>query len=157
LSRIALRDGTAADADLLTALCFRAKAHWGYSQDLLDGWADELTVSPLQFKKFMVRCACDETGCIVGFAMLSLAPPTAELEHLHVDPAVHKTGVGRSLLSDMMEYARQSGCTRLELDSDPHATGFYQKLGGVRIGNTPSAIIAGRSLPRLQIAIPSAS
>ena len=45
------------------------------------------------------------------------------------------------------------GAAALEIDADPHAAGFYERMGAVRIGETPSSLIPGRSLPRLRLLI----
>ena len=52
LSRVTvtIERADAAEADelapVLTALCRRAKAHWGYPADLLARWADDLRIEP---------------------------------------------------------------------------------------------------------------
>ena len=38
---------------------------------------------------------------------------------------------------------------RLEVDSDPHAEGFYRAMGMRRTGQASSGSIAGRMLPHL--------
>src|SRR5437660_879627 len=41
-----IRPAVETEAQLLSALAMRAKAHWGYSAEVLEGWRAELAVSP---------------------------------------------------------------------------------------------------------------
>ena len=41
-----IRPAVETEAELLSALAMRAKAHWGYSAEALEGWRAELAVSP---------------------------------------------------------------------------------------------------------------
>ena len=34
-----------ADADLLTQIALKSKAFWGYSDELIESWRDDLTIS----------------------------------------------------------------------------------------------------------------
>lgn len=45
------------EAEALTALIMRSKAHWGYSQELLDGWRSALTLRAETIERDPVYCA----------------------------------------------------------------------------------------------------
>ncbi len=60
------------------------------------------------------------------------------------------SGVGKALLRHALRTARENGALGLEVASDPHAEGFYRKLGARRIGVVPSHP-EGRKLPLLRI------
>jgi predicted N-acetyltransferase YhbS len=64
-------------------------------------------------------------------------------------------GIGRMLLDDALRTARACGARALVIDSDPHAEGFYLRMGAARTGEVP-ADVAGvrRVLPRLRIPLP---
>jgi hypothetical protein len=47
--------------------------------------------------------------------------------------------------------ARAGGASALELDADPNAVGFYERMGARQVGETPSSVVPGRSLPRMRI------
>ena len=44
-------------APLLTDLCRRSKAHWGYERDLLDRWASDLAITPDDIDRDVVLIA----------------------------------------------------------------------------------------------------
>ena len=78
-------------------------------------------------------------------------PEAAELELLFVDPPAIGTGVGRALLLDALDRAREAGLGALTIESDPDAEPFYLAAGAARIGTRVSPA-TGRELPLLRIA-----
>lgn len=144
-----LRPGRAGDATALTALALRSKAHWGYSDALLELWRDELRFTPASIAEQEVIVA-EREGTLLGVVALSFDGDTAEVEHLWVDPSAMGAGVGRLLFARGVERARAWGVRRLVIDADPNALGFYLRQGARRIGSVP-ARPAGRTLPRLVV------
>jgi predicted N-acetyltransferase YhbS len=74
------------------------------------------------------------------------------LEHVWVDPSVHRHGIGRDLVRTALAEARSRGATVVELLADPYATGFYDRLGARHAGDV-SAPMPGartRTLPRYE-------
>jgi GNAT superfamily N-acetyltransferase len=73
----------------------------------------------------------------------------AEVLMMFVAPGTLRAGLGRRLWAHLEDTARAAGARRLEVDSDPHAEGFYRAMGMHPAGEAPSGSIAGRLLPRL--------
>jgi glucosamine-phosphate N-acetyltransferase len=82
-------------------------------------------------------CAVED-GEIVGFASLSMKSSLwqeallANLDELVVDEAWRGRGIGGALIDYVVEIARKTGCSRLELDSAFHRTDaheFYERRG----------------------------
>lgn len=75
---------------------------------------------------------------LAGFA--STAPGRVagalELEDLFVDPALMRRGVARALIAALVERARASGVSRLEVDANDHALAFYEQVGFVVEGTS---------------------
>lgn len=80
------------------------------------------------------RVAVDDHGRVVGFATVARAGGTAELEDLFVDPARMRQGIGRALVLDAVARLRAQGAERLEVTANPHAVGFYARMGFVAAG-----------------------
>jgi len=80
-----IQAGHSTDAQRLTAIAHAAKRHWGYSEELMALWEDELTLSPQFIASHPVFCAARD-GEIIGLYALSRQGETCELEHLWVDP-----------------------------------------------------------------------
>jgi GNAT superfamily N-acetyltransferase len=70
------------------------------------------------------------------------------LEDLWVLPAYIGRGVGRRLFRHAASQARMQGADAFELDADPHAEAFYQRMGCRVIGQRLSEW--GRWIPRMR-------
>lgn len=147
---IAIRLATEADAAPLSQLALRSKAHWGYAADLLATWAEELRVRPESCRAGDVWVA--EIGQhIVGFAEVDQRDDGLWLDGLWIDPGWMRQGIGRRLFETVLDAARSRGQQSLLAEVEPHAIGFYMRMGAVEIGANPSSIIPGRLLPVMQI------
>lgn len=94
----------------------------------------------------------EDSGRPVGvYSLEDLPGGDVELGHLFVEPARFGTGIGRQLVAHACRTARALGFTRLVIQGDPHAEGFYRRCGGSRIGERESASIPGRMLPLFEI------
>lgn len=136
------------EAGPLSELAFRSKAHWGYDDEFMRACRATLEVTT----EFMSRAdvyVAEVAGRVAGF--YSLTPWNADLElyHFFVDPPAMGNGVGRRLWDDAVRRASELGHSRLLIQSDPYAEGFYLKLGAERIGEVPSGAVPGRTLPLL--------
>jgi GNAT superfamily N-acetyltransferase len=137
------------EADALNALARRAKAHWGYDAEFMDRVSDAMTLSAADIDLHEVWVLEDASG-LVGFHRVIPGDP-AEIEDMWVDPPAMGAGRGRRLFEHAVDIARLGGARALELDADPNAVGFYERMGLERIGETASTLIPGRALPRLRL------
>ncbi|MEM9605318.1 MAG: GNAT family N-acetyltransferase [Pseudomonadota bacterium] len=150
-----LRDAVAADAALLTAIAFDAKAVWGYTDAQMAAFRAELTVTAddIRSPQSLYR-VCEVAGAVVGFHAVSpLSHAEVELDALFVLPARIGTGVGRCLMADVVSLAQRRGYTSVCIQSDPNAEGFYRAVGAVRVGERESDSVPGRLLPLLRLAL----
>ena len=144
----AIRPAVPDDADAISALALRSKAHWGYSEAEMAAFAPELALSGAAVLELRAHVA-EERGHIVGFYTLGWAgadADEAELVHLFVDPACLGRGVGAALFRHACGQARAAKVRRLVIESDPNAIGFYAAMGARLARLTPSRV-AGRMLP----------
>jgi GNAT superfamily N-acetyltransferase len=147
-----VRPAVPAEAEALSRLALRSKGHWGYDDQFLAACRAELTVAPEQCDGVHLVLAEGGTA-LLGFYRLAGEPPVAELADLFVDPDAIGRGVGAVLLADAVDRARALGISRLTIDADPHAEGFYARMGARRVGTVASGSIPGRELPRLELAV----
>lgn len=90
-------------------------------------------------------------GTRVGWHRVRLDGDRAELEDLWVEPTFIRQGHGRTLFEHAAAVARAGGADRLEWDAEPFATGFYVAMGGREFDRSPSAVVPGRTLPRMRL------
>ena len=140
------------EADALSALAARSKAHWGYDADFLERVRDAMTLRSEDVVRHEVWVLEAADGILIGYHRVIPGDP-AELEDLWVEPSSIGSGAGRRLFAHAVGIARDGGASALEIDADPHAAGFYARMGAVRIGDTRSTLIPGRSLPRMRIGL----
>ena len=140
------------DAEILTAIAFAAKRHWGYSEEMIELWRDELTIAPSYIAANRVFSAVAPLGT-VGVAALAEHDADWWLDHMWVWPAASGQGVGRRLLDRIVGELSRERVERLKVIADPNAVGFYERLGFRRVGEHPSKP-AGRMLPVLEFSLP---
>ena len=133
---ITIREALPHQATDLSDIALKAKGYWGYSSEQLDLWRKEfLTVSPEYVKANRVWVAAVDTQQLVGFAAIEQSGEEAILEHLWVLPAYIGRGIGKRLFFHVA-----ATIPRFVFTSDPHADGFYQKLGAQKIGDYYSVL-----------------
>ena len=116
----------------------------------MEKWDAELTITPKDIKENLVF-HIEQDGKIVGFYALSdEGDRLFEIEHMWILPAYMGKGFGKMLFQHAREIASQNGGNELRVESDPHAEGFYLKMGMKRIGEKESSI-PGRKLPILEM------
>ena len=149
---VTIRAARAEEAEALSALALRAKAHWGYDAAFMAACRDDLAVTPTAIMVGTFRVATrDDQPC--GFYELDVAGETATLDDLWVEPGTIGKGYGRALWQHAVATARERGCRELRVQSDPHAEGFYLAMGAERIGTKTSTIFPDRELPLLRLAL----
>ncbi len=138
------------DAPVLTDIALAAKRHWGYPESWIQKWIPQLTITARDIQDAEVYCAVGEDRPI-GFYRLIQRPPLGILEDLWVSPVNMGAGVGRALFEHAVA---QCGAARLEvlqLEADPHAQGFYEKMGMHKVGEHPVDLIEARNLPIMEM------
>lgn len=150
-----IREAFPQEANLLSRLALRSKAHWGYSEDFLDACRSELTVDASRLGTDDYQCfAALDGDSIVGFYTLeSMSVGSCELEALFVEPEHIGGGVGRLLIQHAVRRLSERGVERLIIQGDPHATEFYVAAGARQVGKRESGSIPGRELPLFEIEI----
>jgi GNAT superfamily N-acetyltransferase len=136
---IELRSAEPNEALTLTAIAFAAKRHWGYPEAWIDRWRDVLTITPA----YVADHACfvaREDGTIVGFVALRAEGADRWIDHLWVLPGAMGHGIGRQLFSRALDEASRAGAARVLVESDPHAEGFYFRMGARTLERLPAPI-----------------
>lgn len=153
MSGFAIRVACADEAAALSALCKRSKAHWGYDAQFMQLSDASLTIAPQLIATGRVLVA-ERDGVLLGMASLDPLPGGLwDLLHMFIDPAAIGSGAGRVLFDAITALARAQGGTRMQIHADPHAEGFYLRLGATRVGEAPSDSVPGRMLPVLDYAL----
>ncbi len=155
MREITIRPARAEEADRLSDICRRAKAHWGYDAAFMVASDEALTITPAMIARGRVLVAESAEHEILGVA--SAEPLAAigafDLGHMFVEPDAMGTGVGRKLFEAIVVLVAAEGGKKLVILADPNAEEFYRRVGAKCLGDAPSDSIPGRRLPLLEFEI----
>jgi GNAT superfamily N-acetyltransferase len=146
----ALRTARYDEAAVLTDLCLRSKAVWGYDEAFMQACQGELTLTASTMQSSYLQVA-EIGGHLVGVAQVTVKGELAELDKLFAEPTRLRSGAGKALFEWATTTARDAGALAMVIDADPDAVGFYRRMGAVDDGTAPSGSIPGRLLPRLKL------
>jgi GNAT superfamily N-acetyltransferase len=144
---VLVREAKGGEAESLTALCVRSKAHWGYDPEFMRLCTAALTVSEASIAAGRVLVATDAAGRTIGTVSVAEDGDMAELALMFVDPPAIGGGTGRVLFEEAVRLARRLGYRRMTILADPNAAPFYERMGARFVRNAPSDAIPGRTLP----------
>lgn len=145
-----LRRARPEEAAELAALAVRSKGHWPYPPEFLARFArvQGLTEDVLATNEVWVA---ERDGTVRGFYTLLHRAGRAVLDDLWLEPAEIGRGSGRLLFEHACSRAIASGARVLEWDADPHAVGFYERMGASTVGWSESPL--GRRLPLMRLTL----
>lgn len=151
-SGLRIRRALPEEAEILTALIIRSKAHWGYDAALLETWRSDLTLDPETIARDPVYCAEDvDSGGIVGVShFYRQSEEEVYFDHLFVEPAAMGQGVGAQLWQHAVRQSAAQGARVVVFGADPNARPFYERMGAVVVGWNMSSIVPGRRTPRMR-------
>ena len=144
---VRVRQAEAGEAQVLTALCLRSKAHWGYDAEFMRLCVPSLTVGEDAIAEGRVLVATDDSSQVIGTASVLRDGDDAELGLMFVDPAAIGGGIGRALFDEAVGLARRLGYRRMTILADVNAAPFYERMGARFLRRMPSDAIPGRTLP----------
>lgn len=115
------------DLPMLNVISVASKRHWGYPDEWIDNWKDDLTItenflSENQIFKLKI------TGKIIGFCAISEDEIQYEVEHLWVLPDYIGKGYGKLLLKESLHKAVVKNKPVIVI-ADPNAEPFYASQG----------------------------
>ena len=145
MEELVIRPPRKDEGERLREIAVAAKAHWGYDEEWVRGWASRGDFSPaaLVSRPFVVA---DLGGRAIGFATLIPTGDVCVLDDLWIEPDWIGCGIGSRLFRAAVEQARQLGATRLEWEAEPNAVGFYRRMGGCYLRESAPTEL-GRTIP----------
>jgi maltose O-acetyltransferase len=148
---LTLQRASAADAEVLSDIAVASKSHWNYPKRWMEAWKPQLTIPPeyIQLNETWLAKINDEPA---GFYALIQQGSAGWLDHLWVLPSFIGQGLGGFLLTHALTRCRKLSIEVLNIESDPNAAGFYEKMGAHRVGERPTEVCGEpRSLPILEM------
>lgn len=148
---IVVRNVRPEEAEEMTRIALSAKAYWGYPERWLAIWSPQLTYSPEYFET-NENWAAEVDGVPVAFCTLQEKEGNGWIENLWVLPEFIGRGIGKRLFLHAAARSRLKGHLFLQLEADPNALGFYEKMGMYKVGEKQAEIEGKpRSLPIMEM------
>lgn len=123
------------DAPRLKEIIVASKGHWGYPTKWMARWADRVAMTSHEIRDNEVYVARDGDK-IAGFYLLAPKGDACILDHLWVVPERMGSGIGRALFAHALGRTQALKARRMEFECDPHAVGFYERMGARHLRDT---------------------
>lgn len=144
-----LRPAHAGDTGILTDILHRSKASWGYPADKIEAFRSEYRITQATLASLDMIVA-ETAGRPVAFAGGKMREDCLYLEFLFVAPEAKRQGIGSLLLQRMADRARACGKTRMVLESDYFARGFYESQGFTTLSERPGQMSPDGVIPIME-------
>lgn len=138
------------DNDILTELTKKSKAFWGYSEQQILKWNDNLTISKVYIENNNTFKLSIENKIIGYYSYIIYEENFVKLDNLFLLPSFIGKGFGNILINDFLKRIKQEGFEKIVLNSEPNAERFYLKFGFIKIGETETSI-KNRFMPIMEM------
>ena len=150
MAEIVVRKALVWEVAVLRSICLQSKRSWGYSDEFMTRFSEQTIIDADSISTdYVVVASQGET--IIGWLRILTNRAPMILDDLWVLPTVFGKGVGRLLFTEAISVAKELGQSEFELDSDPNAQGFYERMGCIKVGETFTSM--GRYVPRMRYAV----
>lgn len=141
------------EANLLSEIAFSSKAYWGYDAAFMESCRKELTLTEAMVTSDFCY-VIEDSNKLLGFYLLkALHNDHLEIDMFFIEPAFTGKGLGAKLFKHAVDLAKSKNFKYLEIQSDPFAQAFYEKMGAKVVEYTPSLSIPNRTLPLMLFAL----
>lgn len=129
------------DCKKLTDIAITSKRNWGYTDNQMKLWEDELIIKPDYINQNIVYKIFAEND-LIGFYSIKFNSDynSYELEHLWLLPEFTQKGFGRAIFNNVIENLNQINQSSFIVISEPNSNKFYEKMGGKFINKIESKI-----------------
>jgi GNAT superfamily N-acetyltransferase len=133
---VVIRRADPGEGERLREIAAASKGYWGYDPEQVREWAAGLDFSSETIRRTNVYVA-DAVGELVGWAGLAPKGDVCWLDDLWIEPEWIGKGIGGRLFRHVAEIGRRRGAVRMEWEAEPNAIGFYGKMGGRYLRDSP--------------------
>lgn len=142
------------DNEILTEITKKSKAYWGYSEEQILKWSDNLTISKDYIETNYVFALVNDNK-IIGYYSYIIKEEEEKnviLDNLFILPEYIGKGFGKYLMNDFLNRMKNEKFEKITLDSEPNAEDFYLKIGFKKIGEFETPI-KNRFMPIMEISL----
>lgn len=138
------------DHEILTEITKKSKAYWGYSEEQILKWSNNLTITQDYLKDNDVFKLINGNKIVGYYSYIIEEEKNVILDNLFVLPEYIGKGFGKYLMTDFLNRMKEIKIEKITLDSEPNAELFYSKMGFVKIGEFETSI-KNRFMPIMEL------
>ncbi|HEX2786390.1 MAG TPA: GNAT family N-acetyltransferase [Ignavibacteria bacterium] len=135
------RKASETDYNELTNIAITSKKNWGYTDEEMILWKDELTINSSYISNNIVYKILNG-NILIGFYAIRFNSEfdCPELDHLWLLPDFQNKGFGKIIFKNIIKKIMTMNQSRFIVISDPNSNGFYEKMKGEVIEKKESKI-----------------
>jgi len=149
-NKTTISKATADDAEILTNITKKSKSHWGYSNEQIESWSSQLTITTNYIETNKIYKLVINDLVVGYYSYVILEENVVQLDNLFVLPEYIRKGLGTFLMSDFLDRCKALKFQKVVLDADPNAENFYKKHGFKTVGQIETSI-KDRFLPIMEL------
>ena len=149
-NKTTISKATTDDAEILTNITKKSKSHWGYSNEQIESWSSQLTITTNYIETNKIYKLVINDLVVGYYSYVILEENVVQLDNLFVLPEYIRKGLGTFLMSDFLDRCKALKFQKVVLDADPNAENFYKKNGFKTIGQIETSI-KDRFLPIMEL------
>ena len=136
----------------LSVITKKSKAYWGYSDDQIQKWNTNLTITKEYIEKNQVYNLNIDKQIIGYYSYTIQENKSIKLDNLFILPKFIGNGLGSNLLKHFLDIVKKEDYKTIILDAEPNAEQFYEKFGFVKIDEFETSI-KGRFMPVMKLSL----
>jgi ribosomal protein S18 acetylase RimI-like enzyme len=140
------------DNEILTEITKKSKAYWGYSEEQILKWNDNLTISKDYIETNFVFKLVNNNEIVGYYSYIIKEKKNILLDNLFILPEYIGKGFGKYLMRDFLDRMKNEKFEKITLDSEPNAENFYLKFGFKKIGEFETSI-KDRFMPIMEMSL----
>lgn len=138
------------DDKILTEITKKSKAHWGYSDEQMEKWSQDLMISKDYIRNNEIYKLLVNNETIAYYSYFNINENTVKLDNLFVVPEEMGKGYGKMLMNDCINKTKKEKTAMIILEADPNAEKFYEGFGFLKISQIETSI-KNRFLPVMEL------
>ncbi|HEU4789905.1 MAG TPA: GNAT family N-acetyltransferase [Flavobacterium sp.] len=140
------------DNEILTEITKKSKAYWGYSEEQILKWNNNLTISKDYIETNCVFILLNDNKIVGYYSYIIKEAKNVILDNLFILPEYIGKGFGKYLMDDFLNRMKNEKFEKITLDSEPNTEKFYLKIGFKKIGEFETSI-KNRFMPIMEMCL----
>jgi GNAT superfamily N-acetyltransferase len=149
------RPASLVDLPLVNQLMRSGKAYWGYPEDALDRFMKVFGIRDGAYFNKAFGFMAESDQHTIGYYLFKTDEQPPSLDYFFLNVRFIGQGYGRYLWDHCVTQGQKRGWANFTFCADPHAQGFYEHMGAIKIKERPMVTLPGHMAPVMVFTIPN--